>query len=209
MTKLLAAIAAILAAITLTACGGPPASSEMPNVVGEKLDDATETLKDIGIDVETTDASGKGRSVWVASNWTVKSQSVKAGETVSKGDTVTLTVSDSNPSTRTTKTTEVKAAPAPAAPKPATTVISLPVDRAEKNSGLTLDTYDLASNLAPSRSGERSRTVFDKANWRVVAQCDTAQGGRLTVGVVKEDEWPEVANSNVSSNTYAALLTCP
>ena len=156
MNKFLAAIAALMAAMAFTACGGPPASSEMPNLVGEKLDDATDTLKDIGVDVETTDASGKGRSVWIASNWTVKSQSMQAGETVSKGDTVTLTVSDANPYTRTTKTTEVKAAPAPAAPKSATTVIiSLPVDRAEKNSGLTLDTYDLASNLAPSRSGER------------------------------------------------------
>lgn len=123
----------------------------------------------------------------------------------SKGDTATLTVSDLSPSTHTTKTTEVKAAPSPAAPKPATTIIPLPVDRVEKNSGLTLDTYDLASNLAPSR-GESSRTVFDKGNWRVVAQCDTAQGGRLTVGVVKECEGPRRRQLERLVK-YAALLT--
>lgn len=211
MKKIYVLIAALLTAITLTACGGPPATSEMPDLTGEKLNNAEDTLKDIGIEIKTEDASGKGRSVWVASNWTVKKQSVAAGETVSKGDTVILTVSDSDSYTRpTTKAAAAAPVEAPAGPaKTATTVISLPVDRAEKNSGLTLDTYDLASNLAPSRSGESSRTVFDKANWRVVAQCETSKGGRLVVGVVKEDEWPEVASAAVSSNTYAALLTCP
>ncbi|WP_430335908.1 PASTA domain-containing protein [Rhodococcus sp. ACT016] len=87
-------------------------------------------------------------------------------------------------------------------------VIALPVSFAESKHRVQLDTWDLAPNLVPGMSGSRARTVFDKANWKVVAQCDTMSGGRVTVGVVKLDEWPSVAGSAVANNEYAGLLDC-
>lgn len=98
--------------------------------------------------------------------------------------------------------------PAPARSSSAPVVISLPVSFAESKHRVQLDTWDLAPNLVPGMAGSRARTVFDKANWRVVAQCDTMSGGRVTVGVVKQDEWPLVAGSAVANNTYAGLLDC-
>lgn len=88
--RAIVAVLAVLVAFT-TSCGSQvPETSAMPNVVGSQLAKAKKMLEDIGLKVETTDVTGNNRSVFDADNWTVRSQSVKAGETVSKGGAVRL-----------------------------------------------------------------------------------------------------------------------
>jgi beta-lactam-binding protein with PASTA domain len=58
----------------------------MPNLVGQGLQDAQnaiQTLTEYGIFLtESSDATGQNRSQVIDSNWTVCSQSVPAGQTI-------------------------------------------------------------------------------------------------------------------------------
>lgn len=201
-------VVAVSTAFALTACGGPPDESPMPDLRCSNLEEAQDQLEELGFEVETSDHTGMNRGVWEPANWTVIEQDAEVGETTPKGTTVTIHIAKDGETNSCGSSIRADSEPTAAAPQAAVTVISLPLPHAERNAGVTLDPYDLGSNLVPGRSGESPRTVLDRANWRVVAQCDTSSGGRLTVGVVKEDEWSVVSSASVSDNTYSALLDC-
>lgn len=60
---------------------------------------------------------------------------------------------------------------------------------------------------------DRERGIFDKPNWRVVAQCTTWENGRLNVGVVQESEFQAMTaagfGDSIAENTYSFTLECP
>jgi len=64
----------------------------MPAVVGKNLKETQGQLEAAGLTIETVDATGKGRSVFQPNNWKVTGQSIREGDPINKGDTVTLEV---------------------------------------------------------------------------------------------------------------------
>lgn len=61
----------------------PAARVTVPKVVGQHLDDAVSDLEAVGLtEVESVDASGRGRAVLVPQNWVVQSQTPGAGSRV-------------------------------------------------------------------------------------------------------------------------------
>ncbi|AZS90111.1 Stk1 family PASTA domain-containing Ser/Thr kinase [Streptomyces griseoviridis] len=71
--------------VTLTVSKGPE-QIEVPDVVGQSVDDATRALRDAGFQVE------EDRGLLGLFGDTVKDQSVKGGETAAKGSTITLKI---------------------------------------------------------------------------------------------------------------------
>lgn len=59
----------------------------------------------------------------------------------------------------------------------------------------------------------RERAIFDKGNWRIVAQCETLDGKTLKVGVIKTDEFTAISRANlgepIATNSFSFLLDCP
>jgi hypothetical protein len=117
-----------------------------------------------------------------------------------------------------TPTTEAAPEPVTEAPfKPvavradAPSVIPLPVTFAEDKSGLRLDTIDLGQHVVGGVDHERA--VFDKGNWRVVAQCQQSVDGVLKVGVIKNDELQSIQAAGqgrpIADNSLSNLLDCP
>lgn len=64
----------------------------MPAVVGKNLKETEGQLEAAGLTIETVDATGKGRSVFQPNNWKITGQSIREGDPINKGDTVTLEV---------------------------------------------------------------------------------------------------------------------
>ena len=202
----------------------------------ESLDDIG--VKVTTVDATGDGRSVWDRDNWTVSSQDVNpGEIVKKGQQVKiailkSGERDVVRLSGTTPTTSATTTTSSQVLAEPTSTAPTTTtvpvapvttpppvptatrgtaapvVISLPVSFAESKHRVQLDTWDLAPNLVPGMSGSRARVVLDKANWKVVAQCDTMSGGRVTVGVVKQDEWPSVAGSAVANNDYAGLLNC-
>ncbi len=65
---------------------------EVPKLVGQSADDARDQLKDLGFKVKLKAKPKKDGPVFLASNWTVTKQSVKAGKKAKVGKKITLTV---------------------------------------------------------------------------------------------------------------------
>lgn len=138
MKKVLAL--AMLAGLLLTGCGGksaqtastPSASATpglvsgvtVPNVVGMRLDKATDELKGLGLKVESTDTVD-GKSIFLESNWQVTTQDVSPGATVAKSSRINLGVVHLTDSTPTPTPTPTPTAASVAAPPAA--VVAPPV----------------------------------------------------------------------------------
>lgn len=71
--------------VTLTISKGPE-MVEVPDVVGDSVDDAKQTLEDAGFQVD------EDRGLLNLFGNTVKSQSVDAGDTAPKGSTITIEI---------------------------------------------------------------------------------------------------------------------
>jgi eukaryotic-like serine/threonine-protein kinase len=71
--------------VTLTVSKGPP-MVEVPDVTGDSVDDATRALEDAGFKVD------EDRGLLGLFGDTVKSQSVKGGDTAPKGSTIKITI---------------------------------------------------------------------------------------------------------------------
>ncbi len=71
--------------VTLTVSKGPP-MIEVPDVVGDSVDDATKALEDAGFEVD------EDRGLLGLFGDTVKKQSVAGGDRAPKGSTITITI---------------------------------------------------------------------------------------------------------------------
>jgi hypothetical protein len=93
----------------------------------------------------------------------------------------------------------------------APSVIPLPITLAEdKNRGLRLDAVDLGQHIVGGVDHERA--VFDKRNWRVVAQCEQPVDGVLKVAVIKNNELQSIQAAGqgraIADNSLSNLLDC-
>jgi len=78
----------------------------VPNVIGKRLSDAEAALKSAGLkDISAVDGTGRGREVLDPDNWTVDTQTPKAGTTTSGSTKVTLSVSRPSDASSTSKAT--------------------------------------------------------------------------------------------------------
>lgn len=78
-----------------------PESVVLENFVGANLHDVQHALGQLDLKHEV--ASGDGRKVLVASNWTVTGQDPAAGTEVKTGSTIRLTVSEAGAAPRATR----------------------------------------------------------------------------------------------------------
>ena len=141
LKKVLALV--IFAGLLMTGCGSKsaqtaatPSASEtaglvsgvtVPDVVGKRLDNATEELKGLGLKVEATDTAA-GKSIFVESNWQVTTQDVSPGATVAKSSRISLGVvhlTDATPTPTPTPTAAPVVAP-PAAVVAPPVVVPVP-----------------------------------------------------------------------------------
>lgn len=87
----------------------------------------------------------------------------------------------------------------------------LPVPMAEEQSGLRLNAVDIGQHIVDDVNQERG--IFDRANWRVVAFCETTDGDTLNVGVIKSEESAAISQAQmgagIAENSYAFILDCP
>jgi PASTA domain len=98
-----ASLVAMAFLLVMTGCGpetttpsGKAAKTTVtiPDVIGKRLSDAEAALKSAGLkDIAAVDGTGRGREVIDPDNWTVDTQSPKAGTATSGSTKVTLTVS--------------------------------------------------------------------------------------------------------------------
>lgn len=136
-------------------------SAFMPNLVGVRLDDATDKLKDLGLKSTPTDTAD-GKTIIMKSNWEVIAQDQAPGTMVPKSTNVALGVkhlTDKAPATTPPVTpapvppaapavvapapaapapfvAPAPAAPAPAAPAPAAPVVPAPAPAPAPGSGI-------------------------------------------------------------------------
>jgi hypothetical protein len=69
----------------------PAALGSMPDVVGQRLSDAEQILREAGfLSVQSVDASGAGRHILDKNNWVVQRQDPPAGSTPAAGAAITL-----------------------------------------------------------------------------------------------------------------------
>lgn len=141
LKKVLALV--IFAGLLMTGCGSKsaqtaatPSASEtaglvsgvtVPDIVGKRLDNATEELKGLGLKVEATDTAA-GKSIFVESNWQVTTQDVSPGATVAKSSRISLGVvhlTDATPTPTPTPTAAPVVAP-PAAVVAPPVVVPVP-----------------------------------------------------------------------------------
>ena len=86
-------VLAVALALVLAGCKSALNPDEIvPDVVGQGLSDAQETLEGTGLDVKSNDVSDEDRNVIVDSNWKVVSQSIPGGEKVGDRTEVVLGV---------------------------------------------------------------------------------------------------------------------
>ena len=89
MKKSIASIAGFLLAASLLGCA--QSDIDVPDVVGQKADDAKDVLMDSGFyNVDMVEEDGD--AAYVAAAYTVVGQSPQAGDKCTASDTVTLTV---------------------------------------------------------------------------------------------------------------------
>lgn len=102
-------------------------------------------------------------------------------------------------------------ASAPNTSESAPIVTGQTITMAENRFGIDIDATDVAYHLIDGEGRERG--IFDPANWQIVAYCDRVVDGRLTVGVVKREEFAAIsqarAGSPIANNTLKAVLDCP
>ena len=93
----------------------------------------------------------------------------------------------------------------------APSVIPFPISIAESKNNISIDATDIGQHLVDGVAHERA--IFDKSNWRIVAQCDQMVGGVLVAGVIKSNEFTAISQahqgSSIADNTFKALLKCP
>lgn len=97
-------------------------------------------------------------------------------------------------------------------------MISLPITLAEEDNGIKVDAVDIGEEIGRLVLGrvdgvDTQRAIFDKGNWRIVAQCDQMVDKILKVGVIKADEFMAISQAGqarpLSDNTFKFLLDCP
>jgi beta-lactam-binding protein with PASTA domain len=93
MRKLIALVA-LLAVLVLPACGGTKTATGLPNVVGQRLDAAKETLADAGYStVSAQEIGGPGdMSRGFERDYLVKTQDPVAGSDIANSDPIQLGV---------------------------------------------------------------------------------------------------------------------
>ncbi|ASR85637.1 hypothetical protein SEA_AMGINE_36 [Mycobacterium phage Amgine] len=98
---------------------------------------------------------------------------------------------------------------APPQTQAAPSVISLPLSLAEKK--IRVNAIDVGQHIVDGVDKERA--IFDRTNWRIVAQCEQTAGGTLTVGVIKSAEFLVIQNAeqgaSIADNSLSHLLNCP
>jgi hypothetical protein len=138
----------------------PAARVTVPKVVGQHLDDAVSDLEAVGLtEVESVDASGRGRAVLVPQNWVVQSQTPGAGSRVDATTVVTLKVL--KPSDET--------AAATATPGVVPRVVCMDLQTAQ-------DTLQATGyhNLGSEDATGQGRAQLVDRNWVVVGQSERA-----------------------------------
>jgi hypothetical protein len=107
------------------------------------------------------------------------------------------------------------AAPAKEAEAPqvvkAPVVIPSPISFAEEKNGIKVDAVDLGQHIVDGVNRERG--IFDRANWRIVAQCDYMVGNTMKAGVIKSDEFGVITaaeqGASIADNSFKFMLDCP
>ena len=106
----------------------------------------------------------------------------------------------------------------PSAPVAVPTVISLPITLAEEDNGIKVDAMDIGEEIGRLVLGrvdgvDTQRSLFEKGNWRIVAQCDQMVDKTLKVGVIKTHEFMAISQAgqgmSLSDNMFKFLLDCP
>ena len=130
------------------------------------------------------------------------------GDSSTDSASTTTSAADSSSTTATTEVTTITAAPVVA---DAPTVISLPIPFAEQNNDIVIVPTDVGQHAVNGVDDERG--IYDRGNWRIVAQCDQMVDGRLTVGAIKADEFTAISQagqgSSLADNSLASFLDCP
>ena len=117
----------------------------------------------------------------------------------------------------TSAASETPAVP-PAAPVAVPVVISLSIILAEEDNGIKVDATDIGEEVGRLVLGrvdgvDTQRAIFEKGNWRIVAQCDEIVDKTLKVGVIKTHEFMAVSQAgqarSLSDNIFKFLLDCP
>ena len=97
-------------------------------------------------------------------------------------------------------------------------MISLSITLAEENYGIEVDPMDIGEQIGRLVLGrvdgvDTQRAIFEKGNWRIVAQCDQMVDKTLKVGVIKTHEFMAISQvgqaRSFSDNTFKFLLDCP
>nr|WP_152665911.1 hypothetical protein [Mycobacterium sp. UM_NZ2] len=99
----------------------------------------------------------------------------------------------------------------PSSSTEAPTVIALPLTFAEKKQGVRIDAVDLGQHLVDGVDHQRG--IYDRSNWRIVAQCEQMIGNVLKAGVIKDSELKVIQQANqgssIANNSFSGLLDCP
>ncbi|MGV0625387.1 hypothetical protein [Mycolicibacter minnesotensis] len=99
----------------------------------------------------------------------------------------------------------------PSSSTQAPTVISLPLNFAEQKQGIRIDAVDIGQHLVDGVSHQRG--IYDRGNWRIVAQCEQMVGKTLKAGVIKDSELKVIQQAkqgaSIANNTFRGLLDCP
>ncbi len=90
-------------------------------------------------------------------------------------------------------------------------VIPFPITLAEQKNGITIDAVDVGQHIVDGVNSQRA--IFDRSNWRVVAQCDQMVGNTLKAGAIKSDEFATISaagqGSSIADNSLKGILDCP
>jgi len=96
----------------------------------------------------------------------------------------------------------------------APSVIKMVLSMAGPRYGITLEPTDVGRHILDDVNSERA--PFDWENWRIVAQCENFVGGKLPVGVIKQDEFQRISDANmagpdslIATNGLGFVLDCP
>ena len=97
-------------------------------------------------------------------------------------------------------------------------MISLPITLAEEDNGIKVDAVDIGEEIGRLVLGrvdgvDTRRSLFEKGNWRIAAQCDQMVDETLKVGVIKTHEFMAISQvgqaGSLSDNKFKFLLDCP
>jgi Excalibur calcium-binding domain/PASTA domain len=162
----------VLAGLMLTGCGSPQADKQaavqptetatatpetvaVPGVISLTLDEATEQLEDLGLEVDAVDIID-GKAIVLKKNWQVMSQEAAGGAQVAKGATVHLGVKSLE------KLAAEKAAADKAAADKAAAVKAAAVKAAAEKKAAA-DKAAVAKKAAADKAAAAKKAAADKA----------------------------------------------